>query len=123
MHADQMRRRIAEWANALKARPTQIRIQQMTRKWASCSSAGRVTFSRELLDQPAAFQDYVIVHELLHLRIRNHGKLFAATLRAHLPDNPWVNHAWSANSRQRLNNPESTCSRDHTRGRTQPGAS
>jgi hypothetical protein len=37
-----------------------------------------------------AFQDCVIVHELLHLRIRNPGKLFSATLRAHLPDNPWV---------------------------------
>lgn len=62
----------------------------MTRKWASCSVAGRVTFSLELLDQPVSFQHYVIAHELLHLRIRNHGKLFAATLKAHLPGNPWI---------------------------------
>ena len=90
MHVDTLRQRIAHWAITLKVKPTQIRIQRMTRKWASCSSAGRVTFSRELLDRPAAFQDCVIVHELLHLRIRNHGRLFAATLRAHLAGNPWI---------------------------------
>ena len=90
MHADRLRQRIAQWAITLKVRPTQIRVQRMTRKWASCSSAGRVTFSHELLGKPVSFQDCVIVHELLHLRIRNHGKLFAATLRAHLPGNPWV---------------------------------
>ena len=62
----------------------------MTRKWASCSSSGRVTFNRDLLREPPAFRDYVIAHELLHLRIRNHGKLFAATLRTHLRANPWA---------------------------------
>ncbi|MBN8714047.1 MAG: M48 family metallopeptidase [Xanthomonadales bacterium] len=92
MHADQMRQRIAQWTVTLKVNPTQIRLQRMTRKWASCSSAGRVTFNLELLGKPTAFQDCVIVHELLHLRIRNHGKLFAATLRAHLAHNPWVDH-------------------------------
>ena len=90
MPTDTLRLRIAQWATTLKVKPTQIRVQRMTRKWASCSSAGRVTFSGELLGKPVAFQDCVIVHELLHLRIRNHGKLFAATMRVHLPGNPWI---------------------------------
>jgi len=90
MHTDKLHQRIAQWAITLKVRPTQVRVQRMTRKWASCSPAGRVTFSDELLCKPVAFQDCVIVHELLHLRIRNHGRLFAATLKAHLPDNPWI---------------------------------
>ena len=90
MRADDLRQRIDRWATVLKVEPRQVRIQKMTRKWASCSPAGRVTFSLDLLRRPAAFQDCVIVHELLHLRIRNHGKLFAMTLKAHLPDNPWV---------------------------------
>lgn len=90
MHADTLRQRIAQWAITLKVSPTQIRVQHMTRKWASCSSAGRVTFSRDLLTRPTSFQDYVIVHELLHLRIRNHGKLFKATLCLHLHGNHWL---------------------------------
>ena len=45
----------------------------------------RVTFNSELLDQPYRFQEFVIVHELLHLKIPNHGKLFKSLLKAYLP--------------------------------------
>lgn len=58
----------------------------MRRKWASCSSRGRLTFDRELLKKPARFRAEVIVHELLHLKVPNHGKLFRALLRAYLED-------------------------------------
>lgn len=39
----------------------------------------------DVADQPNAFQDHVIVHELLHLRVPNHGKLFESLLTAYLP--------------------------------------
>lgn len=58
---------------------------RMTRKWASCSSRGRVCFARDLLDLSPALQDYVIAHELLHLRHPNHGRVFHALLTAHVP--------------------------------------
>ncbi len=58
----------------------------MTRKWASCSSAGVVTFSIGLLDQPRSLGELVIAHELLHLQVPNHGRLFRSLLRAHVPD-------------------------------------
>lgn len=73
------------WAEKLRVQPGQIRVQKMTRKWASCSTRKWVTFSEELLHEPIGFQDYVIVHELLHLKIPNHGKLFKSFLSAHLP--------------------------------------
>jgi len=85
---DELRAAVKNWAAKIKARPRQIRIQQMTRKWASCSSKGRVTFNSELLDQPYRFQEFVIVHELLHLKIPNHGKLFKSLLKAHLCNSP-----------------------------------
>ena len=87
---ERLRARVLHWAGRLRARPGQIRIQPMSRKWGSCSTSGCVTFATTLVRRPIAFQDFVIVHELLHLRIRNHGKLFHATLRAHLPKNKWV---------------------------------
>ncbi|HET7921865.1 MAG TPA: M48 family metallopeptidase [Gammaproteobacteria bacterium] len=80
-----LRARVEVWADRLKVRPTQVRIQHMTRKWASCSSAGCITLNRSLLGQSHGFQDYVIVHELLHLRLPNHGKLFKSLLRIHVP--------------------------------------
>lgn len=87
---DKLRARVTNWAARLRVKPHQIRIQDMRRKWGSCSPSGRVTLAMELVRRPVAFQDFVIVHELLHLRIRNHGKLFHASLRAYLPENKWV---------------------------------
>ena len=62
----------------------------MTRKWGSCSTSGIVTLAADLADQPSEFQDFVIAHELLHLRVPNHGKLFKALLAAQIPD--WKKH-------------------------------
>lgn len=86
-HAGQSERfkeRVGAWAAKVRVKPTQIRVQKMSRKWASCSTIGWVSFSEDLLRQPGEFQDYVIVHELLHLKVRNHGKLFKGLLNAHL---------------------------------------
>jgi predicted metal-dependent hydrolase len=77
--------RVDSWATRIKVKPTQIRIQKMTRKWASCSTTGWVTFADDLVKEPEPFQDYVIVHELLHLRLPNHGKLFKSLLAAYVP--------------------------------------
>ncbi|MGH7720411.1 MAG: M48 metallopeptidase family protein [Gemmatimonadaceae bacterium] len=76
---------VRDWAGVLQVAPAQIRVQAMTRKWGSCSEAGRVTFARALLEEPEAFRRYVIVHELLHLRVRNHGRLFRSYLSAYVP--------------------------------------
>ncbi|ABW35150.1 Predicted metal-dependent hydrolase (plasmid) [Deinococcus geothermalis DSM 11300] len=83
--AQDLRRRTLAWAVKLKVNPRVIRIQAMRRKWGSCSSAGTVTLATDLLDQDESFQDYVIVHELLHLRYANHGRIFKALLSAHIP--------------------------------------
>lgn len=58
----------------------------MTRKWGSCSTGGIVTLAEDLADQAEEFQDFVIAHELLHLRVPNHGKLFKAMMGIHVPD-------------------------------------
>src|SRR2546425_1060931 len=81
----EFRDRVAAWAKRIKVQPAQVQIRKMSRKWASCSSKRRLSFSEGLLSKPALFQDYVIVHELLHLRVRNHGKLFKSLLRLYLP--------------------------------------
>jgi predicted metal-dependent hydrolase len=47
-------------------------------------SRGRLTFDADLLRQPGAFRAEVIAHELLHLKVPNHSKVFRALLRAHL---------------------------------------
>src|SRR5207253_2743250 len=79
-----------DWAKRLQVKPTRIQVRRMTRKWASCSSGGVVSFSTELLQQPRSFGEAVIAHELLHLQVPNHGRLFNSLLRAHLPEAPLI---------------------------------
>lgn len=80
------KQRVRGWAERIGVRPKEIHLRTMTKKWASCSTTGRVTFSADLLRMEHDWQEYVIVHELLHLQIPNHGKLFKAMLGALLPD-------------------------------------
>ena len=74
------------WARRLGVEPKEVHIRPMTRKWASCSSLGRLTFNTELLKEPASFRREVIIHELLHLKLPNHGKLFKALLKSYLAE-------------------------------------
>jgi len=82
---DSFKARVLEWAVLARVSPDQIRVQPMRRKWASCSMRGWCTFASDLLDEAPAFQDYVILHELLHLKIRNHGPVFRSLLTVLMP--------------------------------------
>ena len=81
----ELRRRALAWAVRLRVNPKVIRVQDMRRKWGSCSSAGTVTLASDLVEQDERFQDFVIAHELLHLRVPTHGRLFKALMSAHVP--------------------------------------
>lgn len=76
---------IRRWADRINVRPKRVQVQRMTKKWASCSPSGRLTFAADLIDQPAPFRQTVIVHELLHLIVPNHGKLFKSMMGAYVP--------------------------------------
>lgn len=52
--------------------------------------AGTITLAIDLDDQNESFQDFVIVHELLHLKVPNHGRLFKALMTTHVPR--WHEH-------------------------------
>lgn len=55
-----------------------MRLRRMKRTWGSCSSKGRITLNPHLIKAPAGCIDYVIAHEVCHLREHNHGKTFYA---------------------------------------------
>lgn len=82
--ADLFKADVRAWAERIGVRPTEIRLRDMKHKWASASSAGRLTFDVDLLTQPPARRNEVIVHELVHLKVGNHGKLFRNLIKAYL---------------------------------------
>lgn len=82
--ADLFKAEVRNWARRIGVEHGTITLRLMKHKWASCSTRGNLTFNTELLDQPADFRTEAIVHELLHLKVPNHGKVFKALMHAHL---------------------------------------
>ena len=78
------KQRVHAWAEKLEVKVVGIGIRPMRNKWASCSTTGRLNFNIELLSMDEKLWDYVIVHELLHIFVPNHGKLWKSLMRAHL---------------------------------------
>lgn len=77
---------VASWSARLRVVPRIVRVQRMSRKWGSCSTRGIITLAEDLVEQSLGFQNFVIAHELLHLRVHNHGKVFKALMNVHVPD-------------------------------------
>lgn len=84
--AARLRRRVDAWTVRLRVAPRVVRIQRMTKKWGSCSTVGTISLALDLDEQDPGFQDFVIVHELLHLKVPNHGRLFRALMSVHVPN-------------------------------------
>jgi predicted metal-dependent hydrolase len=70
----------------LEVGPLVIRIGQLQSRWGSTSRAGRITFNVDLVKAPLPCVDYVVAHELVHLRIPNHSPAFWRMLGRVMPD-------------------------------------
>lgn len=77
---------VERWADQIAVKVENIRIRPMTRKWASCSSRGTLTLASDLLDLPRELVEYVICHDLVHLRVPDHGKGFRAMMNGYMSD-------------------------------------
>jgi len=64
----------------------QVRITSARTRWGSCSSKGTLCFTWRLVMAPLECIDYVVVHELAHLRVANHSPAFWREVEAILPD-------------------------------------
>jgi predicted metal-dependent hydrolase len=80
----EFRQRVSRWGERLNVGAHTVTLRPMRNKWASCSSTGRLTFNSELLALDTDLWDYVIVHELLHFSVPNHGRLWKSLMSAHL---------------------------------------
>lgn len=76
---------VAEPLRWVRQRPP-FRLRFMTRQWGSCSPSGRLTLNPWLMAAPREAIDYVLLHELCHLKHHNHSRSFYATLKRNMPD-------------------------------------
>lgn len=88
-----------QWAPRLQVDVKEWHIRRMRTKWGTCNyRAHRIWLSLALAEQPMDCVEYVVVHELLHLRVPNHSKAFWSLMEQYIPD-------WKQR-RTRLNQPQ-----------------
>lgn len=76
-----------KWQRALRVRASAWTIKKMKTRWGTCTvDARRIWLNLELGKKPLRSIEYVLVHELAHLRVRRHNEEFTKLLDVHLPD-------------------------------------
>ena len=78
--------RVAYWAPLIGVRPGRIAVRCQKTRWGSCSTKGNLNFNCLLMLAPDDVVDYIVVHELCHLKHMNHSRNFYAEIEKVLPD-------------------------------------
>ncbi len=77
---------VEHWARRMGAAPTGVKITSARTRFGSCSGKNSLCFSLYLMEYPIEAAEAVVVHELAHIRHKNHGPDFYALVRQTLPD-------------------------------------
>ncbi len=79
-YAEQARSVLTErttyWADVLGVRPQRVFIREQKSRWGSCSSRGNLSYNWRAVMAPPAVVDYLVIHELCHLKAPNHSAVF-----------------------------------------------
>lgn len=78
--------RVAWWSREMGLQPAGVKITSARTRFGSCSAKNSLCFSLYLMQYPPEAIDYVVVHELAHIRHKNHGPAFYALVARYLPD-------------------------------------
>lgn len=83
---EEIGRRLYELAAEHQLVVTGFTIRNQRSRWGSCSRTGRIALNYRLIQMPPAVSDYVILHELMHLREQNHSRRFWRLVETVCPD-------------------------------------
>ena len=78
--------KVQHWAQRMGVQPTGVKITSARTRFGSCSGKNSLCFSLYLMNYPEAAIDAVVVHELAHIRHKNHSSAFYAEVERWLPD-------------------------------------
>lgn len=78
--------KVEYYANIMQVNPNSVKINSAKKRYGSCSGTNNLNFSLYLMDKDERFIDYVVVHELAHIKHHNHSKEFYAFIEQFMPD-------------------------------------
>ena len=78
--------KVEYYAQIKRVTPTSVNINSAKKRFGSCSGTNSLNFSLYLMDKDERFIDYVVVHELAHIRHHNHSKDFYEFIEQFMPD-------------------------------------
>ena len=80
--------RVIEWAAVYQLSFRKVTVRNQRSRWGSCSRRGTISLNWRLIQTPESVLDYIILHELMHLREMNHSKRFWREVESVCPDYP-----------------------------------
>lgn len=83
--------KLEKWNKELGYEYKDVRIKQLKSRWGSCSSNKDLSFNYKILFLPEIMQDYIVIHELCHLKEMNHSKTFWALVEGLIPNHQSIN--------------------------------
>ncbi len=83
---EKMEGRVHYFSNRLQLFPKGLKITSAKYRWGSCSRDSRLSLCWRIIMAPLNVMDYVLIHELVHIKEKNHSKKFWTTLETILPD-------------------------------------
>ena len=85
-HMKQYTPLVEKYSKLMGLKPSSVKITSAEKRFGSCSSKNGLCFSWRLLAYPTAAVEYVVVHELAHIKHHNHSAAFYALIEKYMPD-------------------------------------
>ena len=86
-HAEiKINNRVNKYKTQIGVKPNKVKIKKQKKRWGSCSNKGNLNFNWKLIMAPMSIVDYIVIHELAHLKYQNHSNEFWELVETIIPD-------------------------------------
>jgi len=87
--------KVKHWAEKMELEFNKVSVKDQKSLWGSCSHKGNLNFCWRIIKAPGEVLDYLVIHELAHIKYLNHGEEFWQLVNSHCPENKksrkWLN--------------------------------
>jgi predicted metal-dependent hydrolase len=98
---DKLRERSIRYSKILNVTPQDIAVEDFKSRWGSCRPSGEIVYNWRVIQAPSGIIDYIVVHELCHLKHPNHSALFWSMLTKYIPEYE-VSKQWLKDNNSKL---------------------